>query len=70
MDLREKPFPSLPILTVLRKLPRERMSEKGFAYVAGGAGAEQTMRNNRKALDEVRILPRMLKDVSQRDLIN
>ncbi len=52
----------------LEKAARERMSEKGFAYVAGGAGAEQTMMNNRRALDEVRILPRMLKDVSQRDL--
>lgn len=54
--------------TNLEKAAKERMSEKGFAYVAGGAGSEQTMANNRKALEAVRILPRMLKDVSQRDL--
>jgi lactate 2-monooxygenase len=52
----------------LEKAAKENMSKEGFAYVAGGAGSEQTMANNRKALDEVRILPRMLKDVSQRDL--
>jgi len=52
----------------LEKAARDRMSEKGFAYVAGGAGGEQTMRNNRQALDAVKIVPRMLRDVSERDL--
>jgi lactate 2-monooxygenase len=51
----------------LEKAAQERMSEKGFAYVAGGAGAEKTIDHNRSALDAVRILPRMLRDVSQRD---
>ncbi len=52
----------------LEKAARERMSEKGFAYVAGGAGQEKSMDHNRQALDAVRIVPRMLKDVSKRDL--
>jgi isopentenyl diphosphate isomerase/L-lactate dehydrogenase-like FMN-dependent dehydrogenase len=47
---------------------RELMSAEAFAYVAGGAGAELTMRANREALERVQIVPRMLRDVSARDL--
>jgi lactate 2-monooxygenase len=39
-----------------------------FGYVAGGAGAEDTMRANREAFYRYRIRPRMLRDVSDRDL--
>ncbi|MBI4419444.1 MAG: alpha-hydroxy-acid oxidizing protein [Gemmatimonadetes bacterium] len=39
-----------------------------FGYVAGGAGAGDTMRANREAFDRWRIWPRMLRDVGQRDL--
>ncbi len=49
----------------LEKEARERMSEKAFAYVAGGAGREITIENNRKAFDAVRIRPRMLKGADQ-----
>jgi isopentenyl diphosphate isomerase/L-lactate dehydrogenase-like FMN-dependent dehydrogenase len=37
-------------------------------YVDGGAGTEATMRANREALDRRRLVPRMLRDVSVRDL--
>ncbi len=37
-------------------------------YVAGGAGAEDTMRANRAAFRRWRIVPRMLRDVGERDL--
>lgn len=37
-------------------------------YMAGGAGGERTMRANLEAFDNWRIVPRMLRDVSQRDL--
>ncbi|MBD0330469.1 MAG: lactate 2-monooxygenase [Thermoleophilia bacterium] len=47
---------------------RRRMSAEGFAYVAGGAGVESTIRANRDALERWRIVPRMLRDVSARDL--
>ncbi len=54
--------------------PRELEAEAGrrlppaaFAYLAGGAGIEQTMAANRAAFDRWRIVPRMLRDVSQRD---
>jgi lactate 2-monooxygenase len=43
------------------------MSAEAFAYVAGGAGAESTMRANRDAFERWRIVPRVLRDVSIRD---
>jgi isopentenyl diphosphate isomerase/L-lactate dehydrogenase-like FMN-dependent dehydrogenase len=39
-----------------------------WGYVAGGAGTEATVRENRAALDRRRIVPRMLRDVSERQL--
>lgn len=44
------------------------MSADAYAYVAGGAGAERTMAANRAAFDRWAIVPRMLRDVSARDL--
>jgi lactate 2-monooxygenase len=37
-------------------------------YIAGGSGLGETMRANREAFDAWRILPRMLRDVSERSL--
>ena len=39
-----------------------------FGYIAGGAGAEQTMRANREAFERRRLRPRMLTGNSRRDL--
>ncbi len=39
-----------------------------WGYVAGGAGTEATMRANLTAFDRWRIVPRLLRDVSERDL--
>jgi isopentenyl diphosphate isomerase/L-lactate dehydrogenase-like FMN-dependent dehydrogenase len=39
-----------------------------YIYVAGGAGAEDTVRANRDAFRRWRIVPRLLRDVSRRDL--
>jgi lactate 2-monooxygenase len=47
---------------------KRAMSREGFAYVAGGAGAERTMAANQAAFDRWRIVPRMLRDASTRDL--
>jgi lactate 2-monooxygenase len=52
----------------LERLARSRMSPQAFAYVAGGAGAEGTIAANRAALDRHSIVPRVLRDVSYRDL--
>jgi lactate 2-monooxygenase len=53
--------------TMLEERAREAMSAEAFAYVAGGAGTGATMRANRAAFDRWRIVPRMLRDVSERD---
>ncbi|EMA47649.1 FMN-dependent alpha-hydroxy acid dehydrogenase [Halococcus morrhuae DSM 1307] len=44
------------------------MSNEAAAYVAGGAGTEDTITENRHAFADWRIVPRMLRDVAERDL--
>ena len=44
------------------------MSDEAAAYVAGGAGTEDTIDENRRAFADWRIVPRMLRDVAERDL--
>lgn len=53
---------------LLEARARAVMSAEAFAYVAGGAGLERTMAANRAAFDRWRIVPRMLRDVSAREL--
>ncbi|MFF3561273.1 lactate 2-monooxygenase [Streptomyces sp. NPDC002574] len=61
--------PSLPTdLTRLEELAEERLGPEAFGYVAGSAGSGRTARANREALDRTRIVPRMLRDVTGRDL--
>ena len=61
--------PRLPTdLTRLEALAEQHLPPAAFGYVAGGAGTESTVRANRAALDAWRIVPRMLRDVSQPDL--
>ncbi|WP_182346426.1 alpha-hydroxy-acid oxidizing protein [Tomitella gaofuii] len=61
--------PAIPTdFAALEKAARRRMSRRAWAYVAGGAGAGTTMDANRAAFDRHRIVPRMLRDVSRRDL--
>jgi lactate 2-monooxygenase len=52
----------------LEQKARESMSPEGFAYVAGGAGIESTMRANRDAFDRWKIVPRLMRNVSERDM--
>jgi len=52
----------------LEEAARAVMSERAFAYVAGGAGSEATLRANRAAFERWRLVPRVLEDVSTRDL--
>jgi lactate 2-monooxygenase len=60
---------SIPVsLTLLEQKAKEILSPPAFDYVAGGASGEDTVRANREAFYSWRILPRMLRDVSQRDL--
>ena len=60
---------SCPIpLSLLEEKAKEILSATAYDYVAGGAGGEDTMRANREAFYRWRIVPRMLRDVSHRDL--
>ncbi|MBX3099674.1 MAG: alpha-hydroxy-acid oxidizing protein [Salinibacterium sp.] len=47
---------------------KRRMSPAAWAYIAGSSGSEQTSANNRNALDAWQIVPRVLRDVAERDL--
>ena len=61
--------PTLPRLAAeLQERAREQMTPEAFGYVAGAAGAELTVEANRRAFERWEIVPRMLRDVSARDL--
>lgn len=61
--------PSVPTdFATLERRARAKMSARSWAYVAGGAGEGRTMTANRDALDRWAIVPRMLRDTSERDL--
>jgi lactate 2-monooxygenase len=60
--------PAVPIdFARLEARARKRMSRRAFAYVAGGAGLENTIGENRHAFERWRIVPRIFHDVSERD---
>ncbi|MFW6199506.1 MAG: alpha-hydroxy-acid oxidizing protein [Gemmatimonadota bacterium] len=52
----------------LKERARGAMSAEGFAYAQGGAGLERTMAANREAFDRWRIVPRMLRGPSDRNM--
>ena len=52
---------------LLEEQARQKLSAEAFGYVAGGAGGEETMRANRAAIERWQIVPRMLRNVSERD---
>jgi lactate 2-monooxygenase len=61
--------PRLPLAPAqLEERGREVLGAEAFGYVAGGAGAERTMRANLAAFERIEIVPRMLRDVAARDL--
>ena len=51
----------------LEEQTRQKLSPEAFGYVAGGAGGEETMRANRAAIERWQIVPRMLRNVGERD---
>lgn len=60
--------PLVPIdARTLEQRAQQAMSPEAFAYIAGGAGLEETVDANRSAFQRYRIVPRMLRDVSARD---
>jgi L-lactate dehydrogenase (cytochrome) len=61
--------PAVPVpVADLEQKARQTMSERAVNYVFAGAGTEDTMAANLEAFRRRRILPRMLRDVAERDL--
>jgi lactate 2-monooxygenase len=61
--------PIVPIaFAELERQAREKLTPEAYAYIACGAGFEHTVEENTAAFDRWRIVPRMLRDVAQRDL--
>ena len=61
--------PQLPVsFEELEEKAKEVMKPEAFAYIAGGAGSEITMSNNKEVFNKWKIVPRMLVDVSQRSI--
>lgn len=59
--------PQFPVsIEALEAAARDRLSEEAFGYVAGGAGSESTIDRNLAAFQRWQIVPRMLRDVSER----
>lgn len=52
----------------LQRAAEEQLAVGPYAYTAGGAGTESTMRANREGFDRYRIVPRVLRDVSAVEL--
>ncbi|MHB8754089.1 MAG: lactate 2-monooxygenase [Candidatus Acidiferrales bacterium] len=60
---------SVPVtLSLLEQKAKEILEPRAYDYVAGGAGGESTMRANLEAFYRWRIVPRMLRNVSVRNL--
>jgi len=59
-------FPISP--DALEEAARAVLRPEAYDYVAGGAGSESTVRANRDAFERYRLIPRVLRDVSERDL--
>ncbi|HTH57578.1 MAG TPA: alpha-hydroxy-acid oxidizing protein [Cyclobacteriaceae bacterium] len=51
----------------LEEAARKRLSTRAYAYIAGAAGNESTMRANTQSFEKIKIVPRMLRNVSVRD---
>ena len=62
-------LPPIPLEAgALEAAANEAMEDRSAGYIAAGAGSENTIRHNREAFDRWRIVPRMLRDVSERDM--
>jgi lactate 2-monooxygenase len=51
----------------LEEKARACMTPEAWAYIAGGAGLESTIASNRSDFEAIKIMPRMLRDTSQRE---
>ena len=49
-------------------LAKEKIEQGGYDFIAGGATDEITIRRTRAVLDSIMMRPRMMVDISERDL--
>ena len=63
-------FPSKRIHSIedARNLARKRMPRMMFDFVDGASGDEKLCENNSKALDQIRLQPRVLRNVEKRKI--
>ena len=60
--------PRVPVAArALQARAKQALNARAYAYVAGGAGDEVTQRSTRTAFDKWAVVPRVLRDVSNRD---
>jgi len=68
-EIEEHGEPQIPLdYESLRDRAEEKLSDHGFTQIAGSAGSEDTKRENREAMRRWRIVPRMLRDIDDRDM--
>src|SRR5262245_8029665 len=61
--------PAYPVsIEELEQKAKEVMTPEAYGYVAGSAGSEDSKRANLDGFKRWRIVPRFLRDVSERDL--
>jgi lactate 2-monooxygenase len=69
LERRQGKRPTLPVaFDDLEQQARAHLSPETWGFVAEGAGSQDTLRANLAAFRRWRIVPRMLRDVSRRDL--
>lgn len=56
--------PEIVALTDYEALARQHLGEQAWAYYAGGAADEITLRENRSGYDALKLLPRVLRDMT------
>src|SRR5207249_11570676 len=59
--------PSFVNLHDLEQLAKQRLDQASYDFVAGGAGAELTLRANREAFQTVHIIPQFLTSIKKAD---
>lgn len=66
----ESPEPAINLSRIhhvdeLEGIAEESLPAATFGYVSGGAGLERSVANNRRALEQISIVPRVMRDVAE-----
>ena len=63
----EQDIGEIATLTEIVKLARRKLDYGTWSLIAGGAETGTTLRRNRRALDDLALIPRVLRDVRKVD---